>query len=193
MEIQSIFQLILLFGAAFIFLLSLYLLFYPVKFYANKVLGLLAFSWAITVFVFVIQSKDFFEKFPHLYASVDIFTLLFFPLMFIYIKSYLYKDARDVSDLLIHFIPAPIYILVFSPFLFKSGAEKIDIMSQGMPDWYYQYQNIFNLVIIAQGIFYTILSLRTLHHFQYFRQNKLSKLQLSSLKWLRIFIIKVTL
>ncbi|WP_167606391.1 helix-turn-helix domain-containing protein [Maribellus sediminis] len=63
------------------------------------------------------------------------------------------------------------------------------MIQNDLPGWFRPLQNVFNLIIIFQGIFYTILSLRKLHHFQYFRQARISKFQLESLKWLRLFVI----
>ncbi|MEH0155162.1 helix-turn-helix domain-containing protein [Limibacter armeniacum] len=70
-----------------------------------------------------------------------------------------------------------------------SGEEKIQMLRNGFPSWFYTFQSIFNLLIIVQGVFYSIFSLRTIHHFQYFRKRRLSDFQLSSLKWLRLFVI----
>lgn len=189
MKIDNYISMFLLFGVVLSFLLSMYLLFYPSKFFANKVLGFLSFSWAVTVFGYMIQSPDFFSRFPHLYASVDVFALFFFPLMYVYIRTYLYSDARKLSKNLIHLLPGIIYLIVFMPFFIQDANSKINMIQGNLPSWFRPMQNIFNIVIILQGIFYTIISLRKLHHFQYFRQARLSNYQLASLKWLRLFVI----
>ncbi|WP_456460485.1 helix-turn-helix domain-containing protein [Reichenbachiella sp.] len=175
-------------GTVLSFLLSIYLIFYPNKFFPNKILGVLVFSWSITVFVFVIQSPDFFANYPHLYALLDVFTLLFFPLMYLYIRHYLYKNIKVSKDQIIHFLPALGYLIALSPFFILSGEEKIQLINTEMPSWFVIVQTIFNLVIIIQGVFYSVFSLRTLHHFQYFRKARLSDYQLSSLSWLRTFV-----
>jgi len=189
MVINNLFSLILLVGATISFLLSLFLLFYPNKFYANKVLGFLTFSWSITVFVYMVQSPDFFSSHPHFYASLDVFVLFFFPLMYIYLRSYLYVDARKISKNLIHFIPAVLYIILFTPFFIIDAETKAEMIRTNLPNWFRPMQSVFNIVIVVQGIFYTILSLRKLHHFQFFRKVRLSKFQLSTIKWLRLFVI----
>ncbi len=188
MVIENYFNLGLLMGTVLSFLLSIYLIFYPNKFFPNKILGVLVFSWSITVFVFVIQSPDFFANYPHLYALLDVFTLLFFPLMYLYIRHYLYKNIKVSKDQIIHFLPALGYLIALSPFFILSGEEKIQLINTEMPSWFVIVQTIFNLVIIIQGVFYSVFSLRTLHHFQYFRKARLSDYQLSSLSWLRTFV-----
>ncbi|GEM_PF-3214131 len=193
MEIANILDLFLLFGAAFTFLMSMYLIFYPHNLFANRTLGVLVFAWAFTVVGYVLGSfesaRSFFIKYPHFYGVSTSFTLLFFPLMFLYIKSYLYKDARRFSKGLLHYIPAVAYVVIFMPFFIKSSAEKVEMLMHGFPDWIITIQGVLNIIIILQGILYSVLSLRMLHHFQYFRKQKLSKSQLQSVQWLRFFVI----
>ncbi|MBR8536074.1 helix-turn-helix domain-containing protein [Carboxylicivirga sediminis] len=189
MEIGNLFNVVLLLGAVLSALLSFYLYFYPTRFFANKVLGLLAFSWALTVFGFMIQSPDFFSRYPHLYASLDVFALLFYPLMYIYLRTYLYDDTRTWKKNLVHLIPGLLYVVVFIPFFIQSSESKVQmILERSFPQWYISLQLFFNLLIVVQGIFYSILSLRKLHHFQYFRRVRLTRYQLGSLKWLKLFI-----
>jgi AraC-like DNA-binding protein len=189
MDLENIFNVILLLGAVLSTLLSFYLFFYPIRFFANKVLGALAFSWAMTVFGFMIQSPDFFSRFPHFYASLDVFALLFYPLMYIYLRTYLYEDTRTWKKNILHLTPGLIYVLVYSPFFFQGTESKSEmIFERTFPAWYLPLQLFFNLLIVGQGIFYSILSLRKLHHFQYFRRVRLTRYQLGSLKWLKLFI-----
>ncbi|MCT4589920.1 MAG: helix-turn-helix transcriptional regulator [Carboxylicivirga sp.] len=189
MDLGNIFNVILLLGAVSSALLSFYLFFYPTKFFANKVLGTLAFSWAITVFGFMIQSPEFHERFPHTYALLDVFAIMFYPLMYIYLRTYLYEDTRKWKKNMIHLLPGALYLVLFSPFFIQGTDSKaLMIKEQSFPVWYLPMQVVFNLVIVAQGIFYSILSLRKLHHFQYFRKVRLTRYQLGSLKWLKLFI-----
>ncbi|MCV9385231.1 helix-turn-helix domain-containing protein [Reichenbachiella ulvae] len=189
MVIDNYFNLGLLMGAVFSFLLSMYLIFYPNNFFPNKILGVLVFTWSITVFAFIIQSPDFFAKYPHFYALWDVFTLMFFPLIYLYIRHYLYKDIKVNWSNLWHFAPSIAYLITFSPFFLQSGEAKIQMINNGFPVWFGPLQTIFNLTIILQGTFYSIYSLRTIHHFQYFRKNRLSDFQLNSLSWLRLFVL----
>lgn len=190
MEIDSYFKLVLLLGAVFTLMLALFLLFHPNKFFANRILGALAISWSISVFVFVVQSPSFFANYPHLYALLDVCTLLFFPLMFVYIRTYLYSDARYIKKFILHLLPAILYLIALLPFFIQTADTKIYMLEHNeLPTWFRTVQNVFNLVIICQGIFYTIISLRILHKFEYFRTRRLSQYRLNSLKYLRLFII----
>jgi AraC-like DNA-binding protein len=88
-----------------------------------------------------------------------------------------------------HFIPAFSYLLAFSPFLLLPADVKLNMFTNGFPGWFRPLQAVFNIVIILQGIFYSIYSLRTLHHFQYFRKSRFSALQMETINWLRFFVI----
>ncbi|WP_027138647.1 helix-turn-helix domain-containing protein [Gaetbulibacter saemankumensis] len=188
MVIESYFELILLMGGVLSFLLSMYLILYPGNFFPNRILGALVFSWSVTVFVFILHSTGFYRRNIHLYAVFDVFTLMFFPLMYLYLRNYLYRDIKQPGRQILHFIPAVLYLLVFTPFFLQSAEAKLRMVEAGFPHWYLVSQSIFNIVIIFQGIFYSIFCLRTIHRFQYFRKKHLSKFQLSTLEWLRTFV-----
>ncbi|RXP62741.1 AraC family transcriptional regulator [Lutibacter sp. HS1-25] len=188
MVIESYFELILLMAGVLSFLLSMYLIFYPGNFFPNRILGALVLSWTITVFVFILYSTDFYTKYVHLYAVLDVFTLTFFPLMYLYLRNYLYRDIKNPARQFLHFIPAILYLLVLTPFFIKSGDVKLKMIQDGFPLWYRVTQSVFNIIIILQGVFYSIFCLSTIHRFQYFRKKHLSKFQLSTLVWLRTFV-----
>ena len=130
MVLDSYFNLFLLMGGVMALLLSFYLMFYPSNFYANKVLGVLTLSWSITVFGFLIQSPNFFQNYPHLYASIDVFALLFYPLMYIYIRTYLYEDARSIKKYMIHLLPGLLYLILFAPFFIRSASDKAQMLAE---------------------------------------------------------------
>ncbi|MCG8582574.1 MAG: helix-turn-helix domain-containing protein [Bacteroidales bacterium] len=189
MEIGSYYNLILLGGAAFALLMSMYLIFYPHNLFANRILGVLVFTWAFTCVSYAVASNDFYITYPHFFGVSSIFTFLFFPLIYLYIRSYLYKNARHVRKGLVHYLPALAYLIVLSPFFAKSAAEKSEMIVNGFPQWVKTIFNIFNILVILQGVFYSVLSLRLLHHFQYFRKSKLSKVQYSSVRWLYFLVM----
>jgi AraC-like DNA-binding protein len=188
MNIETYFELILLLGGVLSFLLSMYLIFYPGNFFPNRILGALVFSWTVTVFVFILHSTDFYIKYVHLYAVLDVFTLMFFPLMYLYLRNYLYRDIKNPERQIFHFLPAILYLLIFMPFFIQSADEKLKMFHEGFPMWYKVFQSAFNIIIIIQGVFYSIFCLREIHRFQYFRKKHLSKLQLSTLVSLRMFV-----
>ena len=188
MNIESYFELFLLLGDVLSFLLSMYLIFYPGNFFPNRILGALVFSWTVTVFAFILHSSGFYIRHVHLYAVLDVFTLLFFPLMFLYLRNYLYRDIKYPVRQIFHFVPALLYLLIFLPFYIQPDDAKLKMFQEGFPIWYNIFQSAFDITIIIQGIFYSIFCLREIHRFQYFRKKHLSKFQLSTLVSLRMFV-----
>ena len=82
-----------------------------------------------------------------------------------------------------------VYLLVLMPFFLQSGDAKLKMFEEGFPLWYRIAQSVFNIIIILQGIFYSIFCLREIHRFQYFRKKHLSQFQLATLRWLRMFVL----
>lgn len=189
MDVWTYIKVILLFGAAFAVLTSSYLLFYPHKSFSNRVLGVLMFLWSITVISFGLQSDTFFLRFPHFYGVGSLAVFLFFPLIYMYVKSYIHENARTLKQYLVHFIPFLIWFGMVLPFYIKSAEEKVDMLTNGFPEWLRITFNSANIVIIVQGILYTILSINLLQRFQYFSERKLTRNQLNSVKWLWQFVI----
>ncbi|WP_430815601.1 helix-turn-helix domain-containing protein [Carboxylicivirga sp. RSCT41] len=189
MAFEEYFKLGLSVGAILIFLMAIFLWFFPRSFFANKVLAILIFLWGITVLSFVIQSRSFYVRFPHIYGTTSAFILMFFPLMYLYIKTYLYKDARNFKNIIIHCIPFIIRIIAFIPFYILSADEKIEIITEGSTPWLDNLFRLNDIVIILQGVIYTVLSMRILYHFQYFRERRLTKVQNNAVYWLKQFVV----
>lgn len=182
-------SIILLFGATLSTLMSLYLWFYPHQSFSNRILAALMFIWSFAVFIFAVQSMTFYSKHPHLFGIASQFMFLFFPLVFIFVKSYLHEEKRKLKHYLLHFIPFFIFLLVLTPFYLKSGALKRSMLEDGFPDWFYKASSVGDITVIVQGVLYSILSIRTIQHFQYFSKKRLSKNQLQSIRWLWQFVV----
>ncbi|OIQ41310.1 MAG: hypothetical protein BM563_01090 [Bacteroidetes bacterium MedPE-SWsnd-G1] len=189
MLISDYFNLFLLIGAAISLLISIYLWLTPPKFFSNRALSFLTICWSITVVSFALGSPDFFRRFPHAYGLGSATAYLFFPAFYMYIKSYLYDDARKASHYWWHFIPFLAFALSISPFYFQSGEIKADFIKNRNIEWLNMIFSYGSLVVIAQGIIYSILSINMLQHFQYFRGKRLSNKQLSSIKWILQFVL----
>ncbi len=189
MEVSQIFKLILLFGGVVSILMAVLLWFYVENFSANRVLAVLTFVWGITVFAFVIQSKAFFFKYPHLFGLFTSLNLLFFPLVFIYVKTFLNREARNYRTIIIHFIPFLIYLIAIAPFVLNSAETKIEIFEAGLPSWLKTVLKVTDVIIILQGIFYTVISVRIIHRYQFFRGNRVSHNEQSIISWLKQFVI----
>ncbi len=170
-------------------LISLYLWLTPPIYFSNTALGFLMLCWSITVVSFALGSPEFFDRFPHAYGLGSATAYLFFPAFFMYIKSYLFQDARKLSHYWWHFIPFFAFALSISPFYFQSGEIKAGFIKNRNIEWLNMIFSYGSLVVIAQGIIYSILSINMLQHFQYFRGKRLSNKQLYSIKWILQFVL----
>ena len=96
---------------------------------------------------------------PHLYRLGNLFGLVFMPLSWLYVRGLLKNKKSNWKDL-IHFVPALIFLVDYSPFFFSSGdAKRVAILnnlqnlnyvlkyneSLFFPDWFHLWFR--NLVI----------------------------------------------
>lgn len=132
---------------------------------SNRLLGILTFFWAIVLLVFALQSHGIYIHFPHLLGVI--FQLLFtwFPLLFLSIKYLLSNQEKFKSTDFLHFLPMVIIILLYSEFYFKSGEEKIKLISS-TEGYYYLVSIIGQEVLTLQGIIYPVLSLIMLNNYR---------------------------
>ncbi|WP_082026460.1 helix-turn-helix transcriptional regulator [Flammeovirga sp. OC4] len=186
MILDSIFHLSLLIGVILSFLLSMYIFFVPPKNPSNTTLGSLILVWATTVFVYVFKSDEFFLEYPHLYSLIDPIVLLFFPLMYFYIRFYFTPASKWNYKLLLHFLPVLFYFLAFSPFLILPSHEKVEHLTNGLPEWFLPYSLFFDSIIIVQGVIYSLKSAKILY--QYHDTSKISEDFRWSIRFMKFFI-----
>jgi len=188
MSLNEIYELVLLFGGVVMFVMSCILLFHPKGLFPNRVLGTLLVAYAFCVIVFAIQSRSFYMEFPHVLGVSSTVICLFFPLMYMYIKTYLFEKERKASNLIIHGIPFVLSAISFTPFYIKSAAEKRAIIENGFPEWLTTVFSYGTNAVIIFGVFYTVLSFRAIHFYENSHQDELSKVQKNAIKWIRQFL-----
>ena len=186
MILDSFFHLSLLIGVILSFLLSMYIFFVPPKNPSNTTLGSLILVWATTVFVYVFKSDQFFIQYPHIYSLVDTIVLLFFPLMYLYIRFYFNPKSKVNYKMLFHFSPIFCYLMAFSPFLILPTHQKVDHLTHGLPDWFISYSLFFDMIVIVQGVVYSLKSAKILNHFQ--EMKNISEETRWSLRFMKFFI-----
>lgn len=190
MEITSYFKLILLIGSALALVMAFFLWLNSSGLFQNKILGTMNFLWFFVVFVFAMQSKDFYIKFPHLSRIVSLIPLTLFPLLYIYIRSYLVGKRWKFLNFTVHFLPALVYFMAISPYYFQSAAAKRQMLiSDELPGYIFIVGKIFDVIIILQGILYTTASMKLIQHFHNTTHRRLTRTQRYILDWLRFFVI----
>lgn len=145
--------------------------------------------WSFTVFMFSVQSIDFFSRYPHLWGIASMVTLFLFPLLYLFIRAFVINDKRKPIKYFVHFAPAIAYLISFSQLLLLSAEEKIHYLEVGWPDYRYTLDHIFNLIVIIQGIFYSIKSIHILQNFGSTSDLNKLKVQESIVRWLRNFVL----
>lgn len=188
MSLNEIYELVLLIGGVVMFVMSCILMFHPKGLFPNRVLGTLLLAYGFCVIVFAIQSRSFYMEFPHVLGVGTTVISLFFPLMYMYIKTYLFEKERKVSNLIIHCIPFVLTAISLTSFYIKSAAEKRAIIENGFPDWLTSVITSSTIATILLGVFYTVLAFRAIHFFENSHQDELSRVQKKAIKWMRQFL-----
>ncbi len=183
MIVEEYFKVFFIFAAALSFLMAMLLFFYPVKKFATQVFGIISLVWGFLLLGFSIGNNEFYISYPHLFALDNSLTLLIFPLLYIYIKSYLDEEFRIIYRNLIHFIPFIAYLVILSPFFFQSTEDKAFLIKEGLPIWVESVIYYCNVFVIVQGLIYTIFSIKILVELRLIYQ----------VKWFRHMIIVNTI
>jgi AraC-like DNA-binding protein len=194
MAVESYFKIFLLTGSALSLLMAIFLWLNSYKLFANKVLGVMNIFWSFIVFIFAIQSNEFYVKFPHLFKLTSIIPIALFPLLYVYIRSFLTGSKWRVKELAVHFIPMLLYFIAISPFYFQSTEVKRELIrTGGFPHFLGTVGAVFDVVIILQGIIYTALSMKTIQKYFDTTAGNLSKQQRYVLNWLIFFVMSYVL
>jgi AraC-like DNA-binding protein len=143
-------------GAVQGILLSAFLFSIKVNKIANRLLGLVTLIWSLILIQFSVEMQGIMDDFPHLFRTISSLVLTLFPLQYLYVKYLLYDLKKFRKTDLLHFAPAIIYILIAFDFYFLSGPEKLNWI-RNKTDFYLIADIIFNEIISAQGIVYSIL------------------------------------
>ncbi|WP_020532863.1 helix-turn-helix domain-containing protein [Flexithrix dorotheae] len=107
---------------------------------ANLFLGSFVFLFALTLLEYVAFWTKYQFSFPHIINITAGFPFLFGPLLFFYFQSTFGEEKPEYPKSSIHFVPFILYTLFFLPFYFKSGEEKILVVTQEKPTfWYFAF------------------------------------------------------
>lgn len=162
-------------------LLSVFLFSVKVNKLSNRLLGLLTLFWGLVLFQFPMQDEGLYTKFPHLLKTFSQLLFAFFPLLYLQVKYLISNQKRFNKRDLLHFTPMLINILLWADFYFMGGVEKIDILRN--KTLYYQViQIIGDEVIAAQGIIYSIISIKLLSKYKKEIENYQSNIDKAILK-----------
>ena len=141
--------------SAFLFVL---LVFKRNKSYADRILtiwmGVMAFHQLISYLTYSGVAYDY----PFLLGVVLPWPLLHGPFLFIYVMAITHEKPLHWRQILPHFVPFLILVLLAVPFYMRPATEKIEVFrNQGAGyEWYNLLQSI---LVVALGLGYSIWSL----------------------------------
>lgn len=94
----------------------------------NKLLAFFYILTAYQCFITLLLSTEWIKGYPHFYRTGYIALLIAAPISYLYIRNSIKDQAISNIDFL-HFLPAIIYVLDYSPFFLLPGADKIELLA----------------------------------------------------------------
>lgn len=85
---------------------------------ANRLLALFVFLISLTMIGRLLKESQVMDAFPNFLALPDAIIFLYGPLMYLYFRKLLVKEQLSTQKLLLHFIPALLFIISEIPLLF---------------------------------------------------------------------------
>ncbi len=164
---------------------------------ANILIGLSFLFLTYAVFLAFLIDSGYHILLPPLYRTGNIAALLFAPLTFLYIRQ-IVENRKVVLPDLIHFLPALIFILDFSPILFfTSLEEKRQLIESEIQDpvvfVYFNQSRFFpsNFYTIGRTlliVLYWFLSIRILHRHGKKASNPTQSFGKEWVVWMKIYL-----
>ena len=164
---------------------------------SNKILGLLLFAKALCITNFIsFRLKDYMlEFFPHLFYFGSSFTILWGPLLYLYVKSLTGTSFKLARKDILHFIPFLFHFLfVTLSFHIKSAEIKRSIIENGgiftLKVW-----TVYPWLLYSYMLAYFLATFPIIIKYHSKLKNNLSSISSINLKWMSFvvtgFILKV--
>ncbi len=152
---------------------------------ANITLGCATLALSIDLAYLVYYIKGWYREFPHIMGMSYPFPFLYGPIFFIYAKLVTKEDACIHRNQILHLIPFFAAYILTVPYFLLSGDEKV-VFLQGMlggaPPLLFSIVGIF---IPPVGIFYTVLTVRTVTRYHRSIMDSYSNTDRINLDWLK--------
>lgn len=155
----------------------------------NMILGLVFLLFSISLGDFAVRISGIEIRHQVLHLIDDGFFFLYGPLVYLYVRSVVYKDLKLAAKDLLHMIPFMaycayllIYIVVLDPGEQSQVAQRINTAS--LPAWVY----LLGMIIYIYTFTYLWLADRTVKKYRKVIKTKFSSLSKINLDWLRFII-----
>jgi AraC-like DNA-binding protein/sulfur transfer complex TusBCD TusB component (DsrH family) len=185
----TLYQILLLVTIIFLVFFTLFLLFHKKgNVQSNNILGLMLFSYAMTmVNFFLFTDQSFFVSLPHLFLIGAPFAFLWGPTYYLYLQSLTDPDFRLRWDYLIHgFLFIACYFYLFPRFIFHGTYEKILLLQTGAALTLTEI-SIMNGIHAIQLGFYVIASFVIIRKYRREIKNNFSSIDKTNVLWIDFF------
>lgn len=185
------FFLLLSFAQSLLVFISLFNL--GVKRITNRLLAFHALIWGIMCYYryTVFQDADYILQYHYVLRFNKVIFMMFYTFIFLYVKYMCTKTNRLERKDLLHFAPSFFVLLLFIPFFFLPGPQKIDLILHQRNLYYEVIYRIIDYVVIIQGASYFYYSLKYLKRYHAQIREDYSNIDRITLNWLRNMVIVV--
>ncbi|MBI9035819.1 MAG: hypothetical protein JEZ03_15260, partial [Bacteroidales bacterium] len=147
---------------------------------ANRILGIMTFSWAILCLVMAVNPNALSANHPNIYLLHYTFLFINYPPLYLYTKYLTVRKSYHRIDLL-HFAPAILFLIAFILYLIFSTIFQINQKER----FIYVWEIVSRAIWSFQGIIYPVLALIILGKYRKSVLNHYSNTEHITLHWLR--------
>jgi AraC-like DNA-binding protein len=160
---------------------------------ANRVLAALAAATSATITGSILNSTRYILLFPQVAQLHSPFNFLIPPLIFLYIKALISRNARFGKSTLWHFVPAGICLLYYLPLYFRSRQEKLAYMISAFENYPPLEWRVRSTLIFIQSVIYLSLTVYLVVMHSRSLGKQASRVEKNNLFWAKSFILVVLL
>ena len=188
---MSISELYIIILKIFIFssiILGIFLIVHPKKLFIFRTFGIILLSWSYVAFATEVNSKQLLIDYPHLYGVAYVVIILYFPLLYIFLKSYLFKKERSLSRNFVHLLPALLYAMSMLSLFFQGAETKSNIILDPKNHWTRGVFEFTYAIVIFMGVIYSVLAYKLIIKYEGNLSHKSEKID-NVFQWMKESII----
>lgn len=155
---------------------------------ANRFLGMLYLSFAISIIHFIFTHLELYQRFPHIMGVALPITLLFGPLFYFYIATLVNNKYEFKKSDILHYVPFVMVVLVNLPFYIDSTEAKLEVLHQFGCMREVFFNKIATIVQLIQFFVYLIVIVKIVNKHNESIKNRMSDIEKISLSWVRTIV-----
>lgn len=159
----------------------------------NKFLALLMAVFSVDLGMAAFQSFGLHEQYPHFIAIDYPVTLLYGPLLYLYVKTLRDGSTRISGIDYLHFIPFVLLLIYLIPFYTGPASYKLALLNTTSSIQQIYYFGIITHIKVLHGLTYVGGVIYMLVSYRKRLKNSFSSIEKINLNWLQHFITGITL